>query len=106
MASQVVQMDYPVVTNISNGFKAAHDTLVAVGKALDAAITTLRTLAFFGMALAKALADYLQVIKDKVDKLAKLAQEFSDDLARAVQDHRTGQYKAGSYFGEGKGSVA
>lgn len=106
MASQVVQMDYPVVTSVSKGFKAAHDTLVAVGKALEAAITTLRTLAFFGVALAKALADYLQVIKTKVDKLAKLTQEFSDDLARAVEDHKKGQYNAGSYFGEGKGSVA
>ena len=101
MASQVVQMDYPVITNVSKRFKQAHDTLVAIGKVLQATITTLKTISFFGVALARALAKYLEVIKSKVDKLAGLCMEFSVDLARAVNDHRNGQYKAGSYFGEG-----
>ena len=101
MASQVVQMDYPVITNVSQRFKQAHDALVAIGKVLQVTITTLKTISFFGVAVAKALAQYLEVIKSKVDKLAGLCQEFSTDLARAVTDHRNGQYKAGGYFGEG-----
>jgi hypothetical protein len=101
MASQVVQMDYPVITSVSQNFGQASEALVAIGQVLQVTITMLRTAAFFGMELAGALAQYLEVIKAKVDKLAGLTKEFSGDLARAVNDHRTGQYQAGSYFGEG-----
>ena len=101
MATQVVEMDYGVITNVSKGFKATADALKALGKILAAAIQVLRAAAFFSLGTSLALANYLEVIKKKVEALAKLCTEFSQDLARAVTDHKTGDIKGKRYFGRG-----
>jgi hypothetical protein len=97
----VVAMTYQPVLDVSKGFKQAAQVLRTVAKALDVAINILRAMAFASMGTSLALANYLEVIKNKCEKLAKLCEEFSNDLARAVTDHKNGDYKAGSYFGEG-----
>ena len=48
-----------------------------------------------------ALANYLDVIKQKVQKLAKICEEFAGDLARAITDHKNGDFQGKRYFGEG-----
>lgn len=101
MASQVVQMDYPVVMSASQKFAQASEVLVGIGRALEVTITMLRTSAFLGALVAAAFAQYLETIKGKVEQLANVTREFSRDLARAVNDHQRGQYQAGRYFGEG-----
>ena len=101
MAGEVVQMDYTVITAVSKGFKVQAATLKAIGKALEVAIQILQAMAFVSMGTTKALARYLSVIKDKVQKLGKLCEEFANDLARAVGDHKRGDIKGKSYFGEG-----
>jgi hypothetical protein len=101
MAGNVVKMDYGVMTNASKRFEKASTTLTLVGKMLTVLIGILRTAAFFSAGTSAALANYLEVIKNKVNKLAKLCTEFSQDLARAVTDHKSGDLKGKSYFGEG-----
>jgi len=101
MAGNVVQMDYGVMTNASKKFAKASSTLTLVGKMLTIIIGVLRTAAFFSAGTSAALANYLEVIKTKVNKLAKLCTEFSEDLARAVTDHKSGDLKGKKYFGEG-----
>lgn len=101
MATQVIEMDYGVITTVSKGFKATADALKALGKILAAAIQVLRAAAFFSMGTSLALANYLEVIKKKVQNLAKLCTEFSQDLARAVTDHKKGDIKGKRYFGKG-----
>lgn len=101
MAGQVVQMDYAVVGDVSKGFGVASQTLTVVGKALEVAIGILRASAFFSLGTSAALAQYLDVIKQKVNNLAKLCTEFSQDLARAIEDHKRGDVQGKRYFGEG-----
>lgn len=101
MATQVVEMDYGVITAVSKGFRAQADALKAIGKILAAAIQILRATAFFSMGTSLALAKYLEVIKKKVQKLSKLCEEFSGDLAAAIMDHRKGDVRGKHYFGEG-----
>jgi uncharacterized protein YukE len=101
MPSQVVQMDYPIMSNVSQRFMQAHDTLVQIGNVLQTVMNGLRAVSFTGAALVQALLRYLEVIKQRVDRMAAMCREFSEDIARAVNDHRNGQYRAGSYFGEG-----
>jgi uncharacterized protein YukE len=101
MAGDIVQMDYSVMTDVSKGFATAANTLTMIGKVLTALITILRVAAFFSAGTSAALANYLEVIKNKVNKLAKLCTEFSQDLARAVTDHKNGDIKGKKYFGEG-----
>jgi hypothetical protein len=101
MAGNVVQMDYEVISDVSKGFKTAQEGLTTVGKVLEALIQVLRAMAFLSMGTSAALAQYLDVIKGKVNNLAKLCSEFSSDLARAIDDHKKGDVKGKKYFGEG-----
>jgi len=98
MAGQVVQMDYAVVGDVSKGFGTARDVLNTVGKVLEVLVGILRATAFFSMGTSAALAQYLDNIKQKVQNLAQLCQKFSDNLARAIDDHKKGDVQGKTYF--------
>lgn len=101
MAGQVVQMDYAVIGDVSKGFGTARDVLKTVGKVLEVLIGILRATAFLSFGTSEALARYLENIKNKVNKLADVCNEFSGDLARAIGDHKKGDIQGKRYFGEG-----
>lgn len=101
MAGQVVQMDYAVVSAVSDGFGMQAQMLRIVAKILSVAIEVLRAMAFASLGTSLALANYLAVIKEKVENLAKVCEEFQGDLSRAVGDHRKGDIQGKRYFGEG-----
>jgi hypothetical protein len=101
MAGNVVSMEYGVMSDASKSFSTAANTMNMVAKVLTALITILRVAAFFSAGTSAALANYLEVIKNKLTKLAKLCTEFSQDLARAITDHKSGDIKGKRYFGEG-----
>ena len=98
MAGQVVQMDYTVISDVSKGFSTAHDVLTTVGKVLEVLVGILRATAFFSFGTSAALAQYLDTIKQKVEKLGQLCQKFSDNLARAIGDHKKGDVQGKRYF--------
>lgn len=100
MASTVA-MTYPTVTAVARGFDAQAGVLKTVSTALEGAINTCKTLAFLAPMVAKALEIYLTNIKKAVDQLIKDCQFYSKNLDKAVNDHKTGQYDAGSYFTQG-----
>ena len=101
MGTQVVQMDYAVVTDVSKGFSAASEMLKVVSKVLGVLVQVLRASAMAGAVWNFALAQYYDTIKEKCENLAKVCEEFAGDLARAVGDHKRGDIKGKSYFGEG-----
>jgi hypothetical protein len=103
MAGQVVQMDYAVIGDVSKGFGTARDMLTAVGKVLEILIGILRASALLSLGTSLALAQYLDNIKNKVNNLAKVCNEFSNDLSRAIGDHKKGDVQGKRYFGEGVG---
>jgi hypothetical protein len=94
-------MDYNVISEVSKGFGTAADVLTTVGKVLEVLIGILRATAFFSAGTSLALANYLDVIKGKVNNLAKICREFSGDLARAIDDHKKGDVTGKRYFGQG-----
>jgi hypothetical protein len=96
-------MDYGVISEVSKGFGTAADVLTTVGKVLEVLIGILRATAFFSAGTSLALANYLDVIKGKVNNLAKICKEFSGDLARAIDDHKKGDVQGKRYFGQGIG---
>jgi hypothetical protein len=104
VATQVVQMDYGVITEVSKGFSVAAQMLKTVSKVLGILINILRATAFFSMGTSLALANYLENIQRAIDNLAKVLDEFAGDLSRAVTDHKRGDYKGKTYFGEGVSS--
>jgi hypothetical protein len=101
MAGQVVQMDYAVIGDVSKGFGQVAQMLTMVGKVLEALVQVLRAMAFASFGTSLALAQYLDNIKNKVNNLAKVCNEFSGDLGNAISDHRRGDVQGKRYFGEG-----
>jgi hypothetical protein len=98
MAGQKVEMDYQVITSVSKGFDVQHTVLDATGKLLNIAIQALRAAAFFSMGTTLALANYLEVIMNKVNKLSQVCVWFSKNLAQAVTDHQNGDVAGKHYF--------
>jgi hypothetical protein len=96
--ANIVQMDYGTVSAVASGFKQQQDALTAIGQGLKAAIEVLRAAAFFSLGITQAIANYLEGIMNAVNNLAKICGEFSGDLTRAVSDHKSGDYKGGTYF--------
>ncbi len=98
---EIVAMTYQPIQEVARGFQQAAQMLRMVARTLAAAVQILRAMAFASMGTSLALANYLDVIRQKCENLAKICDEFAADLTRAVNDHKSGDYKAGSYFGEG-----
>ncbi len=101
MATQVVEMDYGVIQAVSKGFGEAAEALRTMAKILEKAVQVLKAMAFFSAGISLALAKWLEGIQKAMENLAKICEEFSNDLARAIQDHKTGDIKGKRYFGEG-----
>ena len=101
MAGQVVQMDYAVIGDVSKGFNVASQALKVVSTVLKALVESLRMASFASFGTSMALARYYDVIRQKVDKLSKMCDEFSGDLAGAINDHKRGDVQGKRYFGEG-----
>ncbi len=96
-----VAMTYAPIEATAQGFTAQAQTLRVIAKVLNALVQVLRAMAFASLGTSLALAQYYDTIREKCEKLAKVCEEFSADLKRAVAEHKAGTYKAGSYFGEG-----
>lgn len=98
MAGQKVEMDYTVVGTVSKGFETQSTVLNALGKVLNIAVQALRAAAFFSMGTTLALANYLEVIMKKVNKLSDVCKWFAKNLAQAVTDHQKGDVTGKHYF--------
>ena len=101
MAGQVVQMDYEVITAVSKGFAAAKLVVIAVSVVVIAQLEVYKAAAFMAPALVAKFTLWQQNIRDKTKKLADMLQEFSDDLAKAVDDHKRGDVAGKQYFMKG-----
>jgi gas vesicle protein len=93
-------MTYQPIQTTAKGFDTQSQTLKTVAKVLKALAQALKA-SFFGAILFAEIIRRMELVADKSEKLAAVCDEFSGDLKRAVADHQSGDYKAGSYFGEG-----
>jgi uncharacterized protein YukE len=96
-----VQMTYAPVEKAAKGFDATSKALKAMGKILQVVIQQLRAAAAATLGMSAVYANYLDVIRQKVEKLAKICDEFARDLRRAIKEHKAGDYQGGTYFGAG-----
>ncbi len=93
-----VSMDYDAVQKLSDNFRSSSETLEAVSKALEVAISILKATAFFGLVGNLALAHYLEGIKPNVDRLAGTCDELSLDLIGAIISLRDGDTSGSQRF--------
>lgn len=101
MAKEVVQMDYAVMGQASQTFSTSASILDNVSRALTVLYGECAAKAFVNPFVAAALASRITMLKQRTDKLSKVCTEFSNDLKKAVTEHKSGDYKAGTYFSQG-----
>lgn len=101
MATDTVLMDYDRMGYVAKSFRAVAQMLRAISKVLQIQIQILRAAAFASMGTSLVLARYYENIKNKVDKLAKICEEFSRDIRGAIGDHKRGDVRGRARFGEG-----
>ncbi len=100
MASTVA-MTYPTVTAVARGFDAQAAMLKVIMLAITAAVRAMQAACFMAPMVVEKLEQYLENIQKANDKLVKDCEFYSKNLDKAVNDHKTGQYDAGSYFTQG-----
>ena len=100
MADQVVQMNYDEIQKVADEFKDDAEQSRMVAKILEGIIAVLKVVAFLS-AFIKKLVDWMEGIKNALEKLAKVQEEFSGDLEHAIKAHKEGDYAGMSRFGEG-----
>jgi outer membrane murein-binding lipoprotein Lpp len=97
MAEEVF-MDIPQVQKLAQAFGTFGETLQAVSKALEAAITILKVTAFVGLVGGAAVEAYLNMIKPRVDQLAAKMHELQGDVNGAISNYQTGDTSGSRRF--------
>ena len=100
MADQVVEMDYDEIQKVADNFKEDADQCRMIAKILEGIIAVLKVVALI-VPFIKKLVNWMEGIKNALEKLAKVEEEFSDDLEFAIAAHKKGDYAGMSRFGEG-----
>lgn len=88
---ETTYMDFDRMKQISEGFKDAAELLQKVSQALEAAMLVLKMTAFVGLVGGAALERFINIIKPRIDDLAKNFIEMSDDINGAIDLYRTAQ---------------
>jgi hypothetical protein len=86
------------VQAMANTFETTGDVLDAIIVALEIAIDALHAAAFFSFGATEAQALWLQNIKVKATKLAKLSHETGTELKKAIQFYQTGDAQYAGLF--------
>jgi uncharacterized protein YukE len=90
MSVDEVYMDVPAVTEMAQRLQTISDTLQQVYNALEAAVTTLKFMAFMGMVGAAAAADYFDNFKPPLEKKIEEFAELSRDVTASIQAYERG----------------
>ncbi|MBZ0307126.1 MAG: hypothetical protein K8I82_13735 [Anaerolineae bacterium] len=84
-------MEPAKVRAMGQAFQTASGVLKVVSNVLEVQMQILRTTAFIGMVGGLAVERYLSIIKPRIDKMAKLAEELSQDAIQSAADWEKAQ---------------
>lgn len=96
--AEEVYMDIPRVQNMAEAFGNFGEVLQGVAKALEIAISILRTTAFVGLVGGFAVERYLSMVKPRVENLAKKMEELQKDLKGAIRHYQNGDESGSRRF--------
>lgn len=97
MAEEVF-MDIPQVQKVAESFGNFGEILQGVAKALEAAITVLKMTAFVGLVGGFAVERYVNMVKPRVENMAKKMHELQGDINGAISNYQTGDDSGSKRF--------
>jgi uncharacterized protein YukE len=89
MAEEIF-MDVPAVQNMARRFDQMNQVLTAANRAIQAAITVLKTTAFVGLVGGYAVAQYMEQIQPRIQETAEKCGELGQDLRSSAEAYERG----------------
>jgi hypothetical protein len=97
-AGTQVYMDVPAVRGMASSFGTIGDMLKAVAKVLEVLSTILKTTAFIGLVGGAAIAQFIDMIRPDIDKMAEKCTELDKDLSTSVDAYERGDAEGAARF--------
>lgn len=98
MASPDVSMNIPDVEQMAKTFDTMADVAKAIAKALKIIIATLNAVAFISFGSTAAMAQFLERIQPRVERLGEKFEELNLDLYGAIISYRDGDNSGSQRF--------
>ena len=98
MSDTQVYMNIPEVRNISKNLGTVSEVLTNVARVMDVLITTLKTTAFIGLVGGYAVAQFLEMIKPQIEKMAEKCAELSKDVDASATAYENGDAEGATRF--------
>lgn len=95
---ETISIDYDAVGSMADNFHNSSDVMLDIDKALEIAITILKTSALFGQPGNAALAAYLSGIRPNLQRLAGTCEEMSGDLKASITAFQEGDTSGSARF--------
>ena len=96
--SETISIDYDAVGTMAEHFHNSSDVMLDIDKALEVAISILKTSALFGQPGNAALAAYLDGIRPNLQRLANTCEEMSGDIKASVMALQEGDTSGSAKF--------
>ncbi len=93
-----VYMDVPAVRNMAQQFGVIGDTLRTVAKVLDGLANLLNATAFIGLVGGRALAQFIDMIRPHIERIAEKCTELDSDLNASVDAYERGDQLGATRF--------
>lgn len=93
-----VYMNIPAVRDMAKTLKQVSEVLTNVARVLDVLINTLKTTAFIGLVGGYAVAQFLEMIKPHIEKMAEKCDELSQDVNTSVDAYEAGDAEGATRF--------
>lgn len=89
MAEEIF-MDVTAVRGIARSFDTMGDVLQTASRAMQTAITVLKTTAFIGLVGGYAVAHYMEQVQPRVEETAQKCDELGQDLRASADAYERG----------------
>lgn len=96
--AEEVYMDIPEVRNIAKKFDEISDVLNAVAKVLEGLLMVLKATAFIGMVGGYILIQFIELVKPKIEEMARKCAELSRDVTASVNAYERGDALGATRF--------
>jgi hypothetical protein len=93
-----IYMDTDAVRGISRTFGQMGDTLQAVNRSMQVAISVLKATAFMGLVGGYAVAYFIEQVQPRVQELAEKCGELDRDLDASVDAYERGDQQGATRF--------
>lgn len=96
--AEEVYMDVPEVRNIAKKFSEISEVLNAVAKVLEGLLMVLKATAFIGLVGGYILIHFIEMVKPKIEEMARKCAELNRDVTASVDAYERGDALGATRF--------